>query len=81
MDNDEESPGKIIKAIEKSKEWENRIPVGVFYENKNIPTYEERLQSRIDNYKEYPPALQTIKDENGNPNINIDRLIDELKTK
>ena len=81
VDNDEESSGKIIKAIEKSKEWENRIPVGVFYENKNIPTYEERLQSRIDNYNEYPPALQTIKDENGNPNINIDRLIDELRTK
>ena len=81
VDNDEDSSDKIIKAIEKSKEWENRIPVGVFYENKNTPTYEERLQSRIDNYKEYPPALQTIKDENGNPNINIDRLIDELKTR
>lgn len=81
VDNDEESSNKIIKAIEKSKEWENRIPLGVFYENKKTPTYEERLQSRIDNYKNYPPALQTIKDENGNPNINIDRLIEELGTK
>jgi 2-oxoglutarate/2-oxoacid ferredoxin oxidoreductase subunit beta len=81
VDNDEESSNKIIKAIEKSKEWENRIPVGVFYENKKTPTYEERLQSRIENYKSYPPALQTIKDENGNPNINIDRLIDELRAK
>jgi 2-oxoglutarate ferredoxin oxidoreductase subunit beta len=81
VDNEEESSNKIIKAIEKSKEWENRIPVGVFYENKKIPTYEERLQSRIENYRSYPPALQTIKDENGNPNINIDRLIDDLRTK
>jgi 2-oxoglutarate/2-oxoacid ferredoxin oxidoreductase subunit beta len=81
VDNEEESSNKIIKAIEKSKEWENRIPVGVFYENKKTPTYEERLQSRIENYRSYPPALQTIKDENGNPNINIDRLIDELRTK
>ncbi len=81
VDNDEESSNKIIRAIEKSKEWENRIPVGVFYENKNTPTYEERLQSRIDNYKEYPPALQTIKDENGNPNVDIDRLIEELRAK
>lgn len=81
VDNDEESSNKIVKAIEKSKEWENRIPVGVFYENKKTPTYEERLQSRIENYRSYPPALQTIKDENGNPNINIDRLIDELRTK
>jgi 2-oxoglutarate/2-oxoacid ferredoxin oxidoreductase subunit beta len=81
VNNDEESSTKVIKAIEKSKEWENRIPVGIFYENKNTPTYEERLQSRIDNYKEYPPALQTIKEENGNPNISIDRLIDELRAK
>lgn len=81
VDNEGESSNKIIKAIEKSKEWENRIPVGVFYENKKTPTYEERLQSRIENYRSYPPALQTIKDENGNPNINIDRLIDELRTK
>ena len=81
VDSDEESSNKTIKAIEKSKEWENRIPVGVFYENNKTPTYEERLQSRIENYKSYPPALQTIKDENGNPNINIDRLIDELRAK
>jgi 2-oxoglutarate/2-oxoacid ferredoxin oxidoreductase subunit beta len=81
VDKEEESSDKIIKAIEKSKEWENRIPVGVFYENKKTPTYEERLQSRIENYRSYPPALQTIKDENGNPNISIDRLIDELRTK
>ena len=81
VDNEEESSNKIIKAIEKSKEWENRIPVGVFYENKKTPTYEERLQTRIENYRSYPPALQTIRDENGNPNINIDRLIDELRTK
>jgi len=81
VDNDEESSTKLIKAIEKSKEWENRIPVGVFYENKNIPTYEDRIQSRIDNYKKYPPALQTIKQENDNPNINIDRLIEELRAK
>ena len=38
-------------------------------------------KGRIDNYKEYPPALQRIKDKNGNPNINIDRLLDELRTK
>ena len=81
VNNDEESSTKVIKAIEKSKEWENRIPVGVFYENKNIPTYEDRIQSRIDNYKKYPPALQTIKQENDNPNINIDRLIEELRAK
>lgn len=76
----EEESSKIIGAIEKSKEWENRIPVGVFYENKTIPTYEDRLRNRIENYHTYPPALQKIHDDNGYTNINIDTLIDELRT-
>lgn len=70
---------KIRAAIEKSNEWENRIPVGVFYENKTVPTFEERLQTRVNNYDSYPPAEQDIMDNEGNSNTNIDRLIDELK--
>jgi 2-oxoglutarate ferredoxin oxidoreductase subunit beta len=75
----DEASIKIRAAIEKSNEWENRIPVGVFYENKTVPTFEERLQTRVNNYDSYPPAEQDIMDNEGNPNTNIDRLIDELK--
>lgn len=75
-----EASVKIMNAIEKSKEWENRIPVGVFYEN-DLPTFEERLQSRIENYDEYPPAVQKIMDNEGYPNINVDGLVDNLKIK
>ncbi len=76
-----EASVKIMNAIEKSKEWENRIPVGVFYENNLVPTFEERLQSRIENYDEYPPAVQKIMDNEGYPNINVDGLVDNLKIK
>lgn len=80
--NDEsEVSTKIISAIEKSKEWENRIPVGIFYENNLIPTFEERLQTRIENYETYPPAAQTIMDIEGYPNIDVDSLVDDLKAK
>ncbi|HYG00625.1 MAG TPA: 2-oxoacid:ferredoxin oxidoreductase subunit beta [Candidatus Saccharimonadales bacterium] len=76
---DDDASIKIRAAIEKSNEWENRIPVGIFYENKTVPTFEERLQTRVNNYDSYPPAEQDIMDNEGNPNTNIDRLIDELK--
>lgn len=74
-----EASSKVIEAIKKSNEWENRIPVGIFYENNTVPTYEERLQTRIENYETYSPAEQIIMDIEGNPNVNINELIDELK--
>lgn len=70
---------KISQAIEKSREWEKRIPIGIFYENQHVPTYEERLETRIDNYFDNPPAKQTIADKDGNTMVNIDNLLDKLK--
>ncbi|KAA2280759.1 2-oxoacid:ferredoxin oxidoreductase subunit beta [Candidatus Nitrosocosmicus sp. SS] len=71
---------KILSAIEKSREWEDRIPVGVFYENKLIPTFGERLQTRIENYYQYPPSQQQIVDKDSYSITDIDRLIEDLKT-
>lgn len=76
----EESLKKISSAIEKSREWEKRLPIGVFYENNEIPTYEERLQDRINNYYSYPPAIQNISNSDGRTIANIDKLLEELKT-
>ncbi len=76
--NDEDSH-KISQAIEKSHEWTKRIPVGVFYQNEHIPTYGERLESRIENYFSYPPAKQIIQDDKKNTNANIDILLNELR--
>lgn len=71
---------KIIAAIEKSKEWDDRIPVGVFYENILTPTFDERIQSTIENYNTNPPAKQRIHDESNHTIVDIDRLINDLKT-
>jgi len=79
--NDEnEIPYKISLAIEKSREWEKRIPIGIFYQNDKSSTYEERIENRIENYLLYPPAKQVISNKEGYTIANIDKLLDKLKT-
>jgi 2-oxoglutarate/2-oxoacid ferredoxin oxidoreductase subunit beta len=80
VNNENESSYKISLALEKSREWEKRIPIGVFYQNDNIVTYGERIESRIENYISHPPAEQIVNDKDGNTIANIDNLLDKLKT-
>ncbi len=56
---------KMLAFIEKAQEWGDRIPIGVFLVNRNIEPYEERLQRRVGNYWESPPARRPLADENG----------------
>jgi len=69
---------KMAQVIAKSNEWGDKIPIGVFYQNEHIPTYQERIAARIPNYMESPPALQEIADASGKPITNIDRLLGDL---
>jgi 2-oxoglutarate ferredoxin oxidoreductase subunit beta len=69
---------KMAQVIEKSNEWGDRIPIGVFYQNEHVPTYQERIAARIPNYIENPPAAQAIADSNGKTITNIDRLLADL---
>lgn len=70
---------KMAKVVEKSNEWGSKIPIGVFFQNEHVPTYQERLSARIQNYMEYPPAHQKIADANGRPITNIEGLLDDLR--
>lgn len=70
---------KVGQVIQKSNEWGNRIPLGIFYQNEHIPTYQQRILSRIDSYMENPPARQTISDQNKKPLANIQNLLDALR--
>lgn len=78
---EEEMTQKMCNAIAKSLEWGDRIPIGVFYHNPHVLTYEERLTSRILNYSQYPPALQKIADEVGRPIVNLEKLMERFKIK
>ena len=72
-----EAHNKIKMAVEKSFEWGDRIPIGVFYRNTYIPSYEERIASRIPDYFNNPPARQRIMDDKGHPVASIDEIIEK----
>ncbi|BCS90777.1 MAG: 2-oxoacid ferredoxin oxidoreductase subunit beta [Candidatus Micrarchaeota archaeon] len=59
-----EAQEKLEKAIGKALIYSEKIPIGVFYQNELVPTFEDRIKSNIPNYLENPPALQQI-DSNG----------------
>ena len=76
---DEEVAQKIQQAVSKSFEFGDRTPLGVFYQNEHIPTYEERLAARMPSYRSNPPALQEIAHEDGTPLTNVQKMLDEIR--
>lgn len=71
---------KKMAAMNKTQEWGDRIPIGVFYKNELEPTYQERITQRIPFYMQNPPAKQKLKDENGNAVVDLSEYMDDLKT-
>jgi 2-oxoglutarate ferredoxin oxidoreductase subunit beta len=70
---------KKIAAMEKAREWGDKIPIGVFYKNELLPTFQERITQRIPFYIENPPAKQKICDDAGSPITDIDVFLKELR--
>jgi 2-oxoglutarate ferredoxin oxidoreductase subunit beta len=75
----EEETDKAVEALRKSMEWDDRIPIGVFYRNELIPTYDERISGRNPLYRKTPPAKQEISDETGLPTAEMDKWFKELE--
>lgn len=69
---------KLLKAYEKSFEWGEKIPIGVFYVDETQTTLEERFAERIPVYPKHSPATSRIaKEETGEPIID-NRLFEKL---
>jgi len=77
--NPEEDVGKIEQALVKSREWGDRIPVGIFYQNEFVPTYEDRISQRIEDYRVNPPAKQIISTDTGGSTADLKRMIEALR--
>lgn len=71
---------KKTKAMDKAREWGDRIPIGIFYKNELEPTFSERLSKRIPFYLKDPPAKQKIHDENGNSTADLAQFFHDLRT-
>jgi 2-oxoglutarate ferredoxin oxidoreductase subunit beta len=78
---DGELEKKWIQVIEKSLEWGDRIPVGIFYVNELISSYEERIQDVISDYIVNPPVKQKISKDGGLSNVNLERMLAEFSTR
>jgi 2-oxoglutarate ferredoxin oxidoreductase subunit beta len=81
LDDGDELNRKWIQVIEKSLEWGDRIPIGIFYINERISSYEERISNVISDYFVNPPAMQRISFKNGLSNVNLERLLAEFSTR
>lgn len=76
---DDDLNDKMAKVIEKSNEWGDKIPIGVFYQNEHIPTFEDRIANRINNYLASPPAKQSISNAQGKPISRISHILEDLR--
>jgi len=78
LTSEEDQEKKLLQVIEKSREWGDKIPIGVFYQNETIPTYEERISKRSPNYLKEPPAKQQLATSEGKSLVNLGSLSKEL---
>ena len=78
-DDETEMEKKVQQAILKTFEFGDHTPIGVFYQNEFVSTYEERLAHRSPSYKTNPPSAQEIARPDGTPLANIGKLIDDLR--
>src|SRR5659263_380559 len=75
----EEVIPKTVAALTRAFEWGDKIPIGVFYKNELLSTYQERISQRITTYPGTPPAKEIIADNMGEPVTSIKKMLDELK--
>jgi 2-oxoglutarate ferredoxin oxidoreductase subunit beta len=62
-----------------SFEFGDHTPIGVFYQNEHIPTYEERLAQRIQGYKDNPPGREEIARKDGTPAAAVSKLLEDFR--
>ena len=69
-----ETMSKMTQAINNAYKDEDQIPVGIFYKNELVPTYEERIEEYVPDYMENYPASQKIEN-NGSSVTDISELM------
>jgi 2-oxoglutarate ferredoxin oxidoreductase subunit beta len=75
----DEMEEKIKQAMMSSFEFGDHTPIGVFYQNEHIPTYEDRLAQRIPSYRDNPPGKQEISRKDGTPAAVVGKLLEDFR--
>ena len=69
---------KINQLVKKATEWGDKIPLGVYYQNETVSTFEERIISNIPNYRSQNPVKQLIHSSKGHGITDLTKHFDEL---
>jgi len=72
---------KLNKILIKSHEFDQKIPLGIFYKNNTISSYQDRLNDVMISYKDISPASTKISDIDDSPTTDISNLVDEIVLK
>jgi len=56
----EERVEKMVRALQKAAEWDDRIPLGVIYQDLTKDSLEERIEKITPGYLEHPPAVRPV---------------------
>ena len=69
---------KTNQLVKKATEWGDKIPLGVYYQNETVSTFEERIISNIPNYRSQNPVKQLIHSSKGHGITDLTKHFDEL---
>ncbi len=75
---EDEIRDKTLQFMTHAQEWGDRIPTGVFLENRGLSPYRERLARHLPDYLETPPAKRIICDQQGRPTADLSEHLAEL---
>ncbi|QRF74690.1 2-oxoglutarate synthase subunit KorB [Thermoplasmatales archaeon] len=60
---------KFNNAYKRGLEWDDKIPIGVFYDNRAIPSFVKRIAEYLPDYLNNPPAEQIVAGTDGYTNV------------
>lgn len=75
----EAQEGRMLKAMELGAQWGARIPLGIFYENPLVPTFEERIALRNPSFRGPAPSRQALAGADGRTNVAFDEVLAPLR--
>lgn len=61
---------KFTKAYEKGLEWDDKIPTGIFFDNRTVPSFTKRISKNLPDYMTNPPSNQRVAGTDGYTLVN-----------
>lgn len=74
----EDQFGEIFeRAYQKGLEWGDKIPTGIFYDNRTLPSFPKRLGEFVPGYVDNPPSTQIVTGSDGYTPVDVEETFPE----